>query len=495
VEEFVRLIPLICKYFNADEIDAKIYDHSFTIVDGCKLLMVKIKNEKIIILIGKGKMFDELEGKEIFNCKLCWLNHHNRLVFNKYMDYTVPKAFGKKVATIGLGDRLGLASSAHIKTIQNRKVKPILAQQSKRELDLTGRTYDDVLDDVCYAVIQEGYKNGFGADGDHLKDECDIKRALDAGFSMITLDCFDKIDNSIESYEMDDLLKMYYQLPLDMRRYYEDNYAGKEYLIGNRPIMFDKESLIKNILIYGKVIDFIEYIYKKYIQCAGREVDFEISLDETAFPTSLHGHYLVASELELRNVDISSMAPRFVGEFQKGIDYIGDVEQFEENFKLHAQIANHFGYKLSIHSGSDKFSVFGIIGKHTGGRLHIKTSGTNWLEAVRLIAKKNPSLYRRMHKYALKHFDEARKYYHVTTDLSAIKDIDSLEDRELDSYMNDNNARQLMHITYGILLNAEEDSANLFKDEIFNTLSEFEDEYHKYIFSHINRHLDSLCLD
>ena len=75
----------------------------------------------------------------------------------------------------------------------------MLAQQSIRELTLTERTYNNVLDAASWAVMQEGFHDGFGADGDHLKRPEDIKMALDLGYSMITLDCSEKIDGSIAS--------------------------------------------------------------------------------------------------------------------------------------------------------------------------------------------------------------------------------------------------------------------------------------------------------
>lgn len=187
------------------------------------------------------------------------------------------------------------------------------------------------------------------------------------------------------------------------------------------------------------------------------------------------------------------MAPRFCGEFQKGIDYIGDLAQFEQELAVHAAIADHFGYKLSIHSGSDKFSVFQLVAKYTSGRFHVKTAGTNWLEAVRTVAKVNPGLYRRMHQYALEHFQEAAAYYHVTTDVSAIKPLSEVSDENLHDYMNENNARQLIHITYGILLQAKDaNGAPLFKTEFFNTLSDQEEQYEAALISHIGKHLNLL---
>ncbi|MDY0394081.1 tagaturonate epimerase family protein [Virgibacillus halophilus] len=185
----------------------------------------------------------------------------------------------------------------------------------------------------------------------------------------------------------------------------------------------------------------------------------------------------------------------FAANFKKGIDYIGDLEQFEKELCEHAQIAAYFGYKLSIHSGSDKFSVFPIIAKYTNGVLHVKTAGTNWLEAVRVVAQANPELYRRMHAYALEHVDEALKYYHITPDFEAIKPLDCAADSELTEYMDDDNARQLIHVTYGLLLTAKDvDGRFLFKDEFFQTLDDEEDTYRAALVSHIGRHVDMLDL-
>src|SRR5699024_11471236 len=117
---------------------------------------------------------------------------------------------------------------------------------------------------------------------------------------------------------------------------------------------------------------------------AKQEIDFEISIDETETITSPVAHFFVANELIQRGVKVVSLAPRFCGEFQKGIDYIGDVDQFEQELSEHALIAEHFGYKLSIHSGSDKFAVFPIMATDTKGVLHVKRAATTCLAAVRV---------------------------------------------------------------------------------------------------------------
>lgn len=487
--------------------DIKLYEKSFISYEATKLIMVKMNRTKYILAIGKGKLYNDLAciqnkssnleySKGVLNgieWKLCDLTHENRLILNKHFDFTVPKAFGKNIATIGLGDRLGLASAGHIKAIEGKAIKPILCQQSIRELSLTERTYEDVLDSACYAVFQEGYKNGFGADGDHLKEEKHIEMALNLGFTMITLDCSEKIDNNIVNLSYDELANKYSQIDESIRNYFEEKYLDKTFILEDTVIFFDKEKLMQNVLVYNLAIEFIDSIYRKYIKVKENGVDFEISIDETSTPTAPHAHYFVAKELSDKGININSMAPRFCGEFQKGIDYIGSLGNFEDEFIIHSSIADFFGYKLSIHSGSDKFSVFPVIGRLTKGRYHVKTAGTNWLEAVRVIAKVNPELYRKMHSYALEHFEEAKAYYHVTTDLSKIKSIEGLADSELVQYMDDNNARQLMHITYGILLTARlENDKLIFRDDIYKTLIDNEEKYEISLIKHIGKHLELL---
>jgi hypothetical protein len=473
--------------------DVKLYPNSYTESNGTSLVMVRTAEGKRIAAVGAGPLYDALQGEQVEGGKLCPLTHENRLVLNRYLPYTKPQAFGTQIATMGLGDRLGIASPGHIQTVRGRGVRPILAQQSIRELNLTGRTYEDVLDVACFAAFQEGYKDGFGADGDHLKKHEDIEYALRLGFTMLTLDCSEHIDNTIDGLSADEIGSRYIALPVSVRENYEARYLGAPLQVKGASLSYSREALQKDVLIYGAAIDFMESIYRKYIAGLDREVDFEISIDETMTPTSPEAHFLVANELKERGVRIFSMAPRFCGEFQKGIDYIGDIVQFEKELAQHAAIADHFGYKLSIHSGSDKFSVFPLIGKYTQGRFHLKTAGTNWLEAVRVVAQTNPSLYRRMHQYALEHFEEATAYYHVTTDLSAIAPLDQVSDADLPEYMNENNARQLLHITYGLLLQAKDgNGGKLFADEFFATLTKHEEDFAEGLRRHIGKHLDLL---
>ncbi|MDR2702208.1 MAG: tagaturonate epimerase family protein [Spirochaetaceae bacterium] len=412
------------------------------------------------------------------------LSHENANVLRKVFPFTSPSRVLCKERSFGLGDRLGIATPGHIKLFEKYDAYPVFAQQSIRELTLTGRCYEDVLDAAGFAVFREGFKKEWGADGDHLKTAEDIQYALSLGFTMITLDCSEHIRNDINETNAPSLL-----------REIADKYLGKQFDIGEGVILtFTEQELAVINGIYGKAIAFASDMYRRFFTDGKYSADFEISIDETLTPTTPLQHYFVARELIEAGVSFATMAPRFCGEFQKGVDYSGGIEQFNKEIKVHAVIARHFKYKLSIHSGSDKFSVFPAIGKETRNIFHVKTAGTNWLEAVRVIAQVDPVLYREVHKYALSVFEEARKYYHVTTDLGKIPDVDSLPDEELPKLFENNDSRQLIHITYGLILNRKNSDGGsfTFRDRLYNLWRRNEDLYNQALIRHIGKHLDLL---
>ncbi len=480
----------LCRAYDLEPEQVMVYPKSYVQHEEVRLLMCKIDGVKWILATGRGDFFSRLEGTELsLSLKLCPLTHRNRIVLNDSLPHTRPRAFGRKTSTFGLGDRLGLATPGHIRCFETSEVKPIFAQQSKRELNLTRRTYEQVLDDVCFAVFQEGYHGGFGADGDHLKEIKDIEEALEAGYTMITLDCSEKIGRGIETLTHEALASAYEEFPRDYRTRIEEFYLNKCFPINGREYLFSKDELMRCALVYSGAVDFVRDVYYRQLKKTPSPVDFELSLDETESVTTALGHLFVSLELVDHNIKVTSLAPRFVGEFQKGIDYIGDLETFESHLKEHAAIARHFGYKLSIHSGSDKFKVFPLIGKHTSGLMHIKTSGTNWLEAVGTIAERNPVLYRLIHRKSLAHYEKAKVFYHVTGDPAKVKDPDTIDDASLIQYLQDDNSRQLLHITYGFIL---EDP--VLKSEIYQTLNENEEHYYSRLAAHIGRHLQLMGL-
>jgi tagaturonate epimerase len=332
-------------------------------------------------------------------------------------------------------------------------------------------------------VFQEGYKKGFGADGDHLKTVKDVEYPLSLGFTMITLDCSEHIKNDVTENNAPPLPKQY-----------ADKYLNKKFNIEDGiTLAFNEGELRQCAAIYGDAIKFAAEIYKQFFASGKYGADFEISIDETVSVTTPLQHFFVARELLDAGVSFATIAPRFCGEFQKGIDYKGDIAQFEKEIKVHATIARHLGYKLSIHSGSDKFSVFPAIGRETRGVFHVKTAGTNWLEAMRVVAEAEPSLYREVHAYALEAFDEAKKYYHVTTELSKIPDVGTVKDSDLPKLFENNDARQLIHITYGLILSRKNtDGSFTFRDRLYKLWRDHEKEYRSALVKHIGKHLELL---
>ena len=487
----------------------KIYPRSFSSLNGLTYGLVRTSNGKKLVVMGENDpvLADPFKGechRHTSTLKVCDLSAENTECLMTLFPYTKPTSLRKHSITIGTGDRLGLATPGHIRAIQKFQVRPVLAQQSVRENTQTGRNFTEVIKDAAWAVFQENYQDGYGADGDHLKSIQEVRNALDAGVSMVTLDLSEKLNLTALQYSTEGVdLKFKEEIDEEDAKVLFHLFLNKEFPFkiphGGFSIQFDEESLKRNVLLFHKAIDFTEEVYKFILSRSGgrASIDFEISIDETPFPTSPENHLFFMIELNYRGIHIDSLAPRFIGEFQKGINYRGDLQDFREQFYHHAMIAQDFGnYKISIHSGSDKFSVFPMIGEMAKKGLHLKTAGTSWLEAMRLIALINPSLYREMHRFALSIFKEASKLYHVSTDLDRIPKIETRQDQELPSFLEQEDARQLLHITYGYLLNAKDKNGkDLFRDRFFQTMSKYEEDYWSLLERHIEKHLNSLGVE
>ena len=447
--------------------------------------------------IGKGdssvKTRQGFEGKfykvEKVNILFCPMDHKNAVNLRKVFPYTAPSPLSSRDVTFGVGDRLGIASPGHLRLFKNYNANPVLAQQSVRELNLTGRNYEDVLDSASWAVFQERYEELWGADGDHLKTEEWVKKALSLGFTMLTADVSDYIRGEYETCDQAKLEQDYRSLDERYRKEIEKEYLNMEFTLEDgETLKFEREQLMRIALIYHEAIEHALRLYKTAIDTRGEDgFDFELSIDETETPTTLQAHLFIARETQKKGVKIASLAPRFIGEFQKAIDYKGEVDKFETTFKKHCEIARKMGYRISVHSGSDKFSVFPSIGKLSNWKFHIKTAGTNWLEALRVIAVEEPTLFRKLYKYARNTYKKAREYYHVTPNLGNLPNIDLLVDSQLVNILENPDARQVLHITYGEMLSNKD-----LKEEIYSALFEHMEEYWDNLENHIGKHLKLL---
>jgi len=462
--------------------------------------LVKDKQAKYLALVGKPEMVEKFEGstseekkieKEELLIKICYLNHHNLSLLRGIFPYLNPSFCGLR-ASFGTGDRLGIATPAHLQAFEGKEIFPILAQQSVREMSRTERNWQKVLDDAIWGCFETGYEGPFGADADHVKKIEDLKEAADCGYTMFTLDPSDFISKDIEELNEQKLNQIYNKIPNYQKL--EKLYLNKNYKFGNQELIFDENSLKEIILTYSEALSHVVKCYEFLKDYKKNKFDLEISVDETPTITSPLAHLFIVLELQRRGVDFQNIALHFLGDWQKGIEYIGDVKQFAREFFLHAILAKSVGgYKLSLHTGSDKFSVYPIFFQETDGMCHIKTAGTSWLEEVKVVAMKDPALYREIHQFALENFEKDSVTYNLTTDLSRIPDIGTISDGELINLFKKNDSRQLIHITYGSILRAKDNKGKyIFKEKIYKTLFQYEKDHYRELSNHIKRHLKLL---
>lgn len=437
--------------------------------------------------------FESIEayGEMGFDLYQCDLNRHNYEKLATYFPWIKPTSRTDHPFSFGLGDRLGLATQAHIPLFKDKDVFPVFAQQSIRELMLNHRTYDDVILSAAWSVFELDFTTGYGADGDHLKHPYEIEYAIQAGFPTITLDASEYIKNEFFALDHDQLLAKFNEINPVLQQDYRDTYLNHSFDLSDHiALTFDEDELYRSVLVYRDAIDFATDIYHDYV--VPYHLDFELSIDETETSTSFTNHLFIANELARRHVIVETMAPRFVGEFQKAIDYIGDLQTFEDEYQIHEAIARAYDYRLSIHSGSDKFSAFPIIAEYSNLGWHAKTAGTNWLEALRVIAKNDPDFLREMYSWAIENLDETKKYYHIDATYESAPTLDLFKGEQVFDLLSRNDTRQIFHVNYGMLLNKKVDGEYVFRNHFFDVLEAHMDDYTNYLNAHIGKHLDLL---
>ncbi len=377
--------------------------------------------------------------------------------------------------SFGFGDRLGLATSGHIASVKGTKFAPIFAQQSVRENTRTGRTPQQVMDDAKRAVDAAKWESAWGADADHLKTVDDIPPFIQAGYTFFTVDPGEHVDNAADTDSVEALKQKVASLNWDE--------LSALYLSGDGEQTwgrFEAESLMRATVKYGRAIQHAVSMFKRLSELK-ETFDFEVSVDETDSPTTPLEHFFIANELTRKGVKFTSLAPRFIGRFEKGVDYIGDLNALDIELSKHAAVTAHFGtYKLSLHSGSDKFSVYPLVAKHWGERIHVKTAGTSYLEALRVLAKHEPDLFVKIYALGRERYETDKKTYHVSAELNLLPNTD-----DLPSLLEDFHAREVLHVTFGSALSQ-------FGVELKAALVKHDDAYYDGLKTHFGRHLSLL---
>ncbi|MBN2388439.1 MAG: hypothetical protein JXB85_15590 [Anaerolineales bacterium] len=383
--------------------------------------------------------------------------------------------------SFGFGDRLGLATPGHIKAVKGTRFAPVFSQQSVRENTRTGRTPQQVLDDARRAVEACGWDAPWGADADHLKTVEDLPPFVAAGYTFFTVDPGALVDNAADRDPLPVLQdKVGGQDWEQLAGLYLSENSAMAWPPGGRIARFDPQTLLRAVVKYGRAVAHTVAIYRRLSELA-EGFDFEVSVDETDSPTTPLEHFFIASELTRQGVRFTSLAPRFVGRFEKGVDYLGDLAALDDEMARHAAVTAHFGsYKISLHSGSDKFSVYPLLAKHWGERVHVKTAGTSYLEALRTLAVSAPVLFEQIWVLALERYPSERATYHVSAELARVP-----ADLALPDLLDDFQAREILHVTFGSALAH-------FGAEIRSALLEHAEAYQTNLQRHFRKHLDLL---
>ena len=201
---------------------------------------------------------------------------------------------------------------------------------------------------------------------------------------------------------------------------------------------------------------------------SGQAYEIELSVDETDQPTTLAEHYFIYDQcLSSRNEARLAWPALYIGDFEKGADYKGNKARWSGSLRDHAAIAESLGpYKLSLHSGSDKLSIYPALARASKGRFHVKTAGTSYLEALRVVARHDASLFREVDQLrAALHYDRDKATYHVSATLdsapppSEVRDAVELERHYLERWPEvepglgfTRPGRQILHCTFGSVL-------------------------------------------
>jgi len=409
-------------------------------------------------------------------------------------------------ASFGFGDRTGLATAGHIASMREagEGIAPIFAQQSIREMTRTARTPRNVMDDAVNAMARAGWTDDSGADADHLKTPADVDATASAGFCFFTIDPSENVDGQTDDYSASQLEEKFTAVKSSID--WIDQYRGKTIKLSNdSSIAFTEEAIKRCTVKYGRAIDDAVSL-AKHIESVhtdpGKPFEIELSVDETPQPTTSAEHYIIADQCRKKGMrNLVSLAPRFVGDFEKGVDFKGSFPAFEKSLSDHAAIARDVGpYKLSLHSGSDKLSIYPAFAKHTRGMFHVKTAGTSYLEALRAVLRHDPKLFRELIDFSRSRYDTDRATYHVSATNqtvpppSDIKDARVLEKEYLGIWSQtpagegfSEPGRQILHCTFGSVLTNEK-----YKAVIFQMLREHQATYTELLREHFAKHLRSL---
>ena len=347
-----------------------------------------------------------------------------------------------------------------------------------------------------------GWEGQYLVDADHIN--MDTVDDFVASSDFFTLDVADYIGKEVSAEEIEAFVSKYYK------------YTGQLTIPGiDSPFTIDEDFIKRIASTFLLAAKEAGKIYRRIVELKGNE-DFiaEVSMDEVDDPQSPAELFFILAAIADAGIPAQTIAPKFTGRFNKGVDYVGDVDQFAKEFEEDILVIQHaikeFGLpqnlKLSVHSGSDKFSIYKPIceltKKYDTG-VHVKTAGTTWLEELIGLAEAGDEgleLAKAIYAKALGRFDELTGPYATVIDVQ-IEGLPTAD--EVNGWSGEKFANTLRHdqsnpdfnLQFRQLLHCGYKVAAEYGDTYFNALNKYKEIIAKNVTENIfDRHIRPLFI-
>ncbi len=327
--------------------------------------------------------------------------------------------------SFGMGDRFAHQAQAQLRACMLARedgipVVPVW-NKSNREHKYVGSQPADVRDAAMAAVRTLGWTHPFHIDADHVNLES-VGRFVESS-DYFTIDVASAIGCPAPAAEVDRFVAQHEELRVPLKL---PGMAGTLQIL--------EASVAQSAGKYLSAVQEAALIYRRIEEAKGKgSFITEVSMDETDAPQTPAELLVILAALADRGVPVQTIAPKFTGRFNKGVDYAGDIARFEDEFRSDIAVIAHVvrtfdlpgNLKLSVHSGSDKFSLYPVIRRALqdfGAGVHVKTAGTTWLEELTGLAEaggESLDLAKEIYAEAFTHRDELCAPYASVVDIDA----------------------------------------------------------------------------
>jgi hypothetical protein len=407
--------------------------------------------------------------------------------------------------SFGMGDRFMHQGRPQLQAIVNARAAGVditpVWNKSNREHNTVGTEPRSLREAADAAVEALGWQGPYRVDADHI-NMATVDRFLDCS-DFFTLDVGDAIGHRASDGDIAAFVDRH------------SRYVGQLEIPGAGTYEVSRETIEGVAVTFLKAVQTAGDIYRHIVDRRGAEFIPEISMDETADPQTPLEMFFILAAVADQGIPAQTVAPKFTGRFNKGVDYVGNVAQFEKEFNddlaAIAFAVSEFGLpdnlKLSIHSGSDKFSIYPAINsalRRTGAGVHVKTAGTTWLEELIGLAEaggEGLAIAKEVYVRALADMDALCRPYATVIDIDAAQLPGAAEvngwtsGQYADALRHDRSnpgynlhLRQLLHVGYKV--------AATMGERYYAALREFESDVARNVTENLwQRHIRPLFID